>query len=657
MILSVIKEGELDNNTKELKYNNIGDLNVDKVQLKRLKELLDEEELRYVSPNIRQLLDITKSNDLTCFNKTGKIVHRAIQVGEQFRVILYIRLSQEDGDLEDGDVSGSIKNQLQLLLDECKSKNWKVVGIFCEEDISGCDDNRPEWLKAIRFAEVGNTEIVLCKSQSRFTRSMEMVEKYLHKSFPEWNVRFLGLVDKTDSNDQESKKSRQINGLVNEWYVEDASKNTRATLNNMKRNGQFTGSVAPYGYFIDPNDKHHLIPDLYAREAIRLMAGMLKQGKSMRQVIEVLMKKRFLTPADYKTEKGLPVNRGKNRVACLNYQVEENDTLKSIANKFYLSVEEIKEKNGLTSTHISKGDILILPYKQRWTAKMIRTIMTDETQIGTLVQGKTERRSFKDSTPVPKPECEWIKVPHCHEANLDLETFKIVSKLFDAKSKRRPQKNGEISLFSKKVYCECCGKSFIKNRANLKNGKKEYLHCKSGRHACGNNTSIDLEVFTEYITSNITEQINKYYSATSISKEYYAQNVYQNIENEINNLQKEKENIARNIDKKKNVLVKLYDDKVNEVINEDEFNILKESNSKELERLKYRIADIEEKIKQLEIEKNKQSEKEKIFEKYKDIKCLNRVILDAFIKKITIGKVDEDSSSRQIKIEWNFHTI
>ena len=88
--------------------------------------------------------------------------------------------------------------------------------------------------------------------------------------------------------------------------------------------------------------------------------------------------------------------------------------------------------------------------------------------------------------------------------------------------------NGEISLFSKKVYCECCGKSFIKNRANLKNGKKEYLHCKSGRHACGNNTSIDLEVFTEYITSNITEQINKYYSATSISKEYYAQNVYQN---------------------------------------------------------------------------------------------------------------------------------
>ena len=108
-----------------------------------------------------------------------------------------------------------------------------------------------------RFAEAGNTEIVLCKSQSRFTRSMEMVEKYLHKCFPEWNVRFLGLVDNSDTSVIENKKSRQINGLVNEWFVEDTSKNTRETLNSMKRNGQFTGSFANYGYFIDPKDKHH----------------------------------------------------------------------------------------------------------------------------------------------------------------------------------------------------------------------------------------------------------------------------------------------------------------------------------------------------------------------------------------------------------------
>lgn len=251
MILDVIKEGEYTNNTKNKSNNDAKNKNVDKVQLKRIKELLNENELRYVSPNVRELLGINKPDDSDCFTKSNDgTIRRVVQVGEKFRVILYIRLSQEDGDLEDGDVSGSIKNQLLYLLDECaKRENWVVVGIFCEEDISGVDDNRPEWLKSIRFAEMGNAEIVLCKSQSRFTRSMEMVEKYLHKCFPEWNVRFLGLVDNSDTAVQENKKSRQINGLVNEWFVEDTSKNTRATLNSMKRNGQFTGSFAPYGYY------------------------------------------------------------------------------------------------------------------------------------------------------------------------------------------------------------------------------------------------------------------------------------------------------------------------------------------------------------------------------------------------------------------------
>ena len=54
MILDVIKEGEYTNNNTKNKSNNIAkDKNVDKVQLKRIKELLNENELRYVSPNVR----------------------------------------------------------------------------------------------------------------------------------------------------------------------------------------------------------------------------------------------------------------------------------------------------------------------------------------------------------------------------------------------------------------------------------------------------------------------------------------------------------------------------------------------------------------------------------------------------------------------------
>jgi DNA invertase Pin-like site-specific DNA recombinase len=37
----------------------------------------------------------------------------------------------------------------------------------------------------------GNVDIVLCKTQARFARDMELVEKYIHNLFHEWNVRFI----------------------------------------------------------------------------------------------------------------------------------------------------------------------------------------------------------------------------------------------------------------------------------------------------------------------------------------------------------------------------------------------------------------------------------------------------------------------------------
>ncbi len=660
MILNVIKEGEYTNYNNILKNANTvpEETTADKVQLKRIKELIDEKNLMYVSSNVKKLLGITKVDDPDCFKKKQNGTRRIVQDGEKFRVILYIRLSQEDGDLENGDVSGSIKNQLLYLLDECSKRDWTVVGIFCEEDISGVDDNRPEWLKSIRFAEVGNTEIVLCKSQSRFTRSMEMVEKYLHKCFPEWNVRFLGLVDNSDTSVEENKKSRQINGLVNEWAVEETSKSTRATLNSMKKNGEFVGSFAPYGYIIDPKDKHHLIPDYYAREAVRIMAGMLKHGKSMTAIIEVLMRKKFLTPADYKTSRGIKVKRG-NPIKSIRYKVEKGETLKSIAYKFYVTVDEIKKESNLQTKKVSEGDILIIPHKRKWTSQMIRNIVTDETQIGSLVQGKAERTSFKNKKLIFKPKEEWIVVPHCHEANLDLETFQIVSAMFKPNRRNRSQKNGELPLFSKKVYCPYCGRPFYKNNSRVKSGNKEYLRCKGNAgvdgHVCDNTESIDIEDLKSYVLDCIKAKIKEYFDLNKLNKEYYKQNIYSNIDNDIKNLEKEKSKIESDIQNKKNILVQVYADKVNGTLDIAEFNIIKESNTSQINQLEDKLLGINNDINNLLIDKEKQVDKEKIFEQYKDIKELNRVILDTFISRIEISKVNKDTLTRPIKIEWNFY--
>lgn len=59
-------------------------------------------------------------------------------------------------------------------------------------------------------------DIILCKTQSRFTRELELVEKYIHGLFPAWGIRFISVVDNADTNNRGNKKSRQINGLIND---------------------------------------------------------------------------------------------------------------------------------------------------------------------------------------------------------------------------------------------------------------------------------------------------------------------------------------------------------------------------------------------------------------------------------------------------------
>ena len=218
------------------------DLYNNQLEISKIKELLNINELEYASPIIKNILNITKNNiTYNIFNNEKNEF--------AYRVILYLRLSEEDMDLIDGDISKSIRNQLLLLLDECRKNNWKVIGIFCEQGISGGDDNRPEWRKSLKFCEQKRTDIVLCKSQSRFSRSMEMIEEYIHKKFVEWGIRFVGIVDKVDSYNTENKKTRQINGLVNEWQIEDQSENVRKIIRSKKENGLFVSSNPPYRFF------------------------------------------------------------------------------------------------------------------------------------------------------------------------------------------------------------------------------------------------------------------------------------------------------------------------------------------------------------------------------------------------------------------------
>ncbi len=219
------------------------------------------------------------------------------------KAALYCRLSEEDRNKPAGTCdSGSIQNQKTMLLQYAMEQGWDVFDIYSDDDYAGADRRRPQFNRLLRDAQQHKFDIVLCKTQSRFTRELELVEKYIHGLFPAWGIRFVSIVDNADTASKGNKKSRQINGLVNEWYLEDMSDNIRSVLDSRRENGFHIGAFALYGYQKDPKQKGRLVIDEEAAAVVREVFTLFSQGYGKTAIARLLNDRGIPNPTEYKRQ-------------------------------------------------------------------------------------------------------------------------------------------------------------------------------------------------------------------------------------------------------------------------------------------------------------------------------------------------------------------
>ena len=116
------------------------------------------------------------------------------------KVAIYCRLSEEDRNKQfETDDSNSIQNQKSMLLQYAMEQGWELYNIYSDDDYTGADRRRPQFNRLLKDAEQHRFDIILCKTQSRFTREIELVEKYIHGLVPIWGVRLISVVDKADT--------------------------------------------------------------------------------------------------------------------------------------------------------------------------------------------------------------------------------------------------------------------------------------------------------------------------------------------------------------------------------------------------------------------------------------------------------------------------
>lgn len=674
------------------------------IEFSSIKKLLNEEYLEYVTPYLAELLGIQKNNNLYCFIRPNQNTIYSLDTGKIAKVILYVRLSVEDLEKSDGNVSKSILNQLLMLLAYCQEHNLKVVGIFYEEDISGADENRPEWNKSLTFCELGYANTYICKTQARFARSIEMVQKFLYKKFIEWNIHFISIVDNIDTEKVGTKKSSQITAITDEWRVEEQSINTKKTLRTKNASGQWTGSFACYGYIEDPKDMYHLVVDESAAKIVREIYEMFANGMGYSKICKELNLRKVPTPSKYKKLSG-------SKFVCCKApngsELWNTDTVRKILmNRTYdgtliqhrtesiaynvkgrkVIPEHLRQIVEKTHDRVVPEDISKIVrdrFKERKDKKQSKQIKNQSNILIKVVEETLNKYSKMNAEKREEIELE-IKMlkEKLLENNNDgaIESFnklktlslnlnptitKSIQEKVDvitiSSSRERMTKDGNIHMFSQKVYCAECGQVFT--RTLCKSGPrknpymKPYLQCKNKKYkagmACSNKSSIRYEVLEEIVLNEINKVIEKYYNNVKVAKNYYEKKKSVSFQNDINSLKIEKSKLENQINSYENRFEMLYEDKINGIISSEEFTFLKTKSQKNIENSKLRIEEIEKEINNLEEKMQENDNMEKIFKKYKHIDKLDKIIIDTFISKILIGKVDEETKKRDIKIIWN----
>ncbi len=355
------------------------------------------------------------------------------EVQKVYRTALYARISVETEKKREADTIG---NQLQLLKDYVSEhSDLTVYDIYSDDDISGTDFIRPEFSRMMNDLRDGKIECILVKDLSRLGRNYLESGEYIEMVFPFFCCRFISVTDRFDTKYQQADISVQLKNMANEMYAKDISKKICSTMRTLQEQGKFSGSRAPYGYRLDPEDKHHLVVDEETAPVVRKLFELLAGGNTVHYI------------ATSMNAQGIP------------------------------SPGRILYERGMATTDHFKNS--------KWYMPTVKKILADEVYLGWTVSGKYRSTYHstgkKGSQPVPREE--WIITKGTHEPIVTEALFYQVQEYFDRMKQEHGRtavyhsKSREASMFKGHLRCGECGQAmFLRNRHS--HGKvSEWYYC------------------------------------------------------------------------------------------------------------------------------------------------------------------------------------
>ena len=327
---------------------------------------------------------------------------------DETRAGIYVRLSRDDERFGD---SMSIENQKLMLTDLCHKQGWQIVDVYSDDGITGLTFQRPGIQRMIEDARNGKINTVLVKDLSRFGRNYIEGGQIIEDLFPSLNIRLIAVNDGVDTAKNQNTDFIPIRNVFNEYYCKDISRKVKTARMASARQGNFQGANAPYGYRLDPDDRHRLLIDEESSVIVQRIFRMRADGRSHRYIADTLNSEQIANPRDY----------------------------------YY-------QKKGKANPRVMQHN---------WNCTTISHILRNEVYIGNMVQFKTGTTSYKNHKLCSKPEETWIRCEHTHDPIISMELWEAVQaqrkKEVTANTRQKKKADGEVPLFSGILRCADCG--------------------------------------------------------------------------------------------------------------------------------------------------------------------------------------------------------
>ncbi|SDN51374.1 recombinase family protein [Acetanaerobacterium elongatum] len=518
----------------------------------------------------------------------------------QWNTAFYIRLSREEPGKEESD---SVVTQKQIMFDYIAGKpEFKFYDMYIDDGRTGTDFDRSGFIRMEEDIRQGYVNCVIVKDLSRMGRNYVYTGLYQDQYYRK-DIRLISILDNFDSLYNNDDLMVPIKNIFNEQYAHDISLKVRSALDVKRKNGEFIGSQACYGYMKDPKDKHHLIIDEMVAPNVQLIYKLFISGMAKGSIAKELNRQGIICPSEYKKSKGERYSQ---------------------------------------SEHYAK--------QMYWNDTSVRLILTNQIYTGDMVQHKQTVKSFKIHQNILLDKSQWLIVPNTHEAIIDKGTWELAQKILNTDTRKNLQ-TGNVYLFAGLIYCGDCRRamSVRKNSASSKTSYTYYIcgtYRTYGKDKCSSH-AIRYDILIDVVLNGIREQIEKY---SDLEILYENVDIQRKISSKIKSNVKKINELKDKIYKAETLKQGLYEDFKAEIISIDEYFDYRNKYIEDIEVMTNELAGLEKQNRQIDSCDELAEAKKKLL-RYRNVENLSRKAVLELVDSIYVF------ADKNITINYTFKAL